>query len=323
MRLILSFVLTLCLAPAILFAQTTSRTILVLDASGSMWGQIEGKAKITIAQDVVGELLQALPAEQELGLTVCGHRRKGDCSDIETLILPGGDQRAAIARAVNAIKPKGKTPLSAAVIAAANALRYSEEPATVILVSDGRETCDFDPCEVGRQLEATGVDFTAHVIGFDVADPADRAELQCLAEETGGSFRTASNAAELSQALAVVAEPAPEPAPVFSLAFIAAEGPGGPVITHGLLWSLGQTANGPWLFQNQPGSSAGSDQLPAGPLFVQVTRQQDGASTQVVLVITDTTRAPPFWCCRNCRPRLGNLTRWHGKTAACLTFKRR
>lgn len=37
------------------FAQDQSRAILVLDASGSMWGQIDRVAKITIAQQVIGE----------------------------------------------------------------------------------------------------------------------------------------------------------------------------------------------------------------------------------------------------------------------------
>jgi len=279
MRIFLALLLTILFFPLTLFAQGSSRTILVLDASGSMWGQIDGKAKITIAQEVIGALLQSLPGETELGLTVYGHRRKGDCNDIETLILPGGDTRAAIARAVNAIKPKGKTPLSAAVIAAAQALRYTEERATVILVSDGKETCDFDPCEVGRQLEASGVDFTAHVIGFDISDPADRAELQCLAFETGGTFRTASNAAELTQALSVVAEPAPEPEPAaFDLTFIATLTEGGPVITDGLSWTLGTGPTGPFMARSQPGPSIGFARIPDGtPLFVQVVRAKDGA----------------------------------------------
>lgn len=270
--------LLLCLSlTAPLHAQDRARAILVLDASGSMWGQIDGVAKITIAQQVIGDLLQSLPVEQELGLTLYGHRRKGDCSDIETPILPDGDQRAAIADAVNAIKPKGKTPLSAAVIAAAEALKYSEERATVILVSDGRETCDFDPCDVGRQLEETGVDFTAHVIGFDVSDPADRAELQCLADQTGGTFTTASNASELAQALVVVAEPPappPPPAPV-TVTLRATEGAGGPVISDGLVWALSDS-DGTALLTSQSGA-APSLSLTPGTYLASVTRSLDGA----------------------------------------------
>ncbi len=290
--LFLALLSALFVIPAPLSAQEASRTILVLDASGSMWGQIDGKAKITIAQEVIGDLLQSLPGETELGLTVYGHRRKGDCSDIETLILPGGDTRAAIGAAVNGIKPKGKTPLSAAVIAAAKALNYTEERATVILVSDGKETCNLNTCEVGRQLAEAGVDFTAHVIGFDVTDPLERAELQCLATETGGTFRTASNAAELGQALAVVAEPepTPEPAPAFDLTFIATQGDGGPTITQGISWSLGTSPTGPFVAQSQAGPSIGFAAIPQGtPLFVQVVRQQDGAIAELTLVVDANT----------------------------------
>ena len=55
-----------------------------------------------------------------------------------------------------------------AVVAAADSLRYTENAATVILVSDGIETCNPDPCAAAQILAETGVDFTAHVIGFDV-----------------------------------------------------------------------------------------------------------------------------------------------------------
>ena len=137
-----------------LAAQDLSRSTLVLDASGSMWGQIDGVAKITIAQTVIQQLLETLPATQELGLMAYGHRRKGDCSGIEQLIAPAADRRDTIAAAVAKISPKGKTPLSAAVRQAADALRHSEEKATVILISDGEETCGLDPCAVGADWEA-------------------------------------------------------------------------------------------------------------------------------------------------------------------------
>jgi Ca-activated chloride channel family protein len=242
-RFLASLVLVLAAAlPAT--AQEVGRTIIVFDASGSMWGQIGGKAKITIAQEVMGDLLQSLPDDLELGLTVYGHRRKGDCGDIESVVAPAAGTRAAIASAVNGISPRGKTPLSEAVIRAAEELKYTEEKATVILVSDGVETCDFDPCEVGRKLEAAGVDFTAHVIGFDVANPIDRAQLQCLAENTGGTFRTASDAAELTDALKVVSAPPPPPSPRH-VRFVAVENTAtGPQIRDDLVWRLTNTDSG-------------------------------------------------------------------------------
>jgi Ca-activated chloride channel family protein len=61
------------------------KSIIVLDASGSMWGQINGEAKIDIAKRVVSDLLSTLDPSLELGLVAYGHRRKGDCTDIESL----------------------------------------------------------------------------------------------------------------------------------------------------------------------------------------------------------------------------------------------
>ena len=262
---------TLALAAA---AQDRPQTILVLDGSGSMWGQIEGVAKITIAQQVTEDLLQTLPPEQELGLMAYGHRRRGDCADIELLVPPGPGTREAIAEAVRRITPRGRTPMTDSVIAAAEALRYAEEKATVILVSDGIETCHPDPCAAARVLEETGTDFTAHVVGFDVAeDPEALAQLQCLAENTGGRFLTASNAVELSQALTavVVEEAEPEPQPV-EVTIYATVGRHGPEIWTDLIWEIVPVGAAPGAPEVAPRVTA---QLMPGMYRVAATRPED------------------------------------------------
>lgn len=180
------------------------KTMLVLDASGSMWGQIDGKAKITIAQNTIGTLLSDLEAGDDLGLMAYGHRRKGDCGDIEVLVETGPETVGEIASQVNRISPKGKTPMASAISQAASSMRHVEDRATVILISDGVETCSPDPCAVARMLEETGVDFTAHVVGFDIEDPQADAQLTCIANETGGLFLRAKDAKELSDAMSQV-----------------------------------------------------------------------------------------------------------------------
>jgi len=278
----------LCLFSTTAIAQDSSRTILVLDGSGSMWGQIDGKAKITIAQEVIGGLLQSLPVEQQLGLTVYGHRRKGDCGDIETIVQPGADTRGAIADAVNRIQPKGKTPMTDAVIAAAKALRYTEEKATVILVSDGIETCNPNVCLAAQQLEATGVDFTAHVVGFNISDPKAIAQMQCLAGETGGTFLSAENADELAAALVTVAAaplPEPEPVPV-QISFSATLETNGPKISSGLVWSFADDA----AETSAPGGAIQRELLP-GTYRVTVLRLQDEFAVDADIVVTEATRS--------------------------------
>lgn len=203
-------------------ADEGSRVILVLDASGSMWGQIDGKSKMEIAKEVVGRVVGAWKPENELGLVAYGHREKGSCEDIEVLREPGPLDAGDYMSAVKALNPKGKTPMTAAVRMAAESLKYTERKASVILVSDGIETCGLDPCAVAEELEKLGVDLTVHTVGFGLDDQGAVAQLKCLAEKTGGTYSTAENAEELEAALTKTVEavpaPPPEPAvPAFNL----------------------------------------------------------------------------------------------------------
>ena len=196
-HLVLSLLVSLFLLTA---ATAAERAIVVLDGSGSMWAQIDGKARIEIARETLNEVLGGLPQDLELGFMSYGHRTKGDCSDIELMVPPAAGTAQQIIDAAASISPKGKTPISAAVKAAAEALGYTEEKATVILITDGIETCDADPCQIGTDLETAGIDFTAHVIGFGLSDEEGQ-EVACLAENTGGMYLPASGGAALIEAL--------------------------------------------------------------------------------------------------------------------------
>ncbi|WP_240229622.1 vWA domain-containing protein [Devosia lacusdianchii] len=201
-------------------AVAAERAIIVLDGSGSMWAQIDGKARITIARETLASVLATLPDDLELGFMTYGHREKGNCADIEMLVEPATGTGSAIVAAADAINPKGMTPISDAVRLAAEDLRFTEEKATVILITDGLETCEVDPCALASELESQGVDFTTHVLGFGLSDEEGQ-QVACLAENTGGKYLPANDGAALVDALSstvaevaqVEPEPEPEPAP--------------------------------------------------------------------------------------------------------------
>ncbi len=275
MRL-LSLIVAAAFAPAIALAE--GRSIIVLDASGSMWGQIDGRAKLEIAREALGTVLAGTPAETEIGLMAYGHREKGSCDDIELVVPPAPGTGQAITDAANAMKFLGKTPLTEAVRRAAGELKSTEAKATVILITDGIETCEADPCALGAELEASGVDFTAHVVGFGLT-AEEGATVACLAENTGGRYIEAKDAGALVEALkttVVVAEPEPapepepEPEPVAALDFNLAPrlflSEGGPEIENGNAWEIfALAANG------EPGGQISTEYntyrglLPAGP----------------------------------------------------------
>ena len=147
---------------------------------------------------------------------------------------------------------------------AAEHLKSSERKATVILVSDGEETCNADPCALGAELEKLGVDFTAHVVGFDLPQGKARAQLQCLAKSTGGRYVEARDAAELNKALGELAQAAPA-APAAPAAHAAPAKPVKPIENlkppKGCVLYAEDNYKGASL---QVGESGYADEMPAG-----------------------------------------------------------
>jgi len=182
------------------YAAGDSELMLVFDASGSMWGQIQKQAKIEIARSVLKDVLAKVPATTPVGLVAYGHRSKTDCDDIETMVPPGSTDRAAILKAVDSIQPKGKTPLANSMQKVVDLLRTRETASTVVLISDGIETCGGDICKLVRDARAADVKFVLHVVGFDMAKE-DVAPLECAAQAGGGLYFAATSADELGMAL--------------------------------------------------------------------------------------------------------------------------
>lgn len=195
--------LQVLLAPGM--ATERVRTVeLILDASNSMWGQIEGKSKIEIAREVVRSTIESLPEGIHLGLRVYGHRwpraDKRACLDSELLFPIGPTNRATLLRSIEGITPKGRTPLVYSLLQ--TPMDFHGLPrGTVILVSDGIESCDGQIEDVVKRLQASGIELTVHVVGFDVRERSSREELERLARSLGGRYFAAGNARELSGSL--------------------------------------------------------------------------------------------------------------------------
>lgn len=199
-------------------AQAKTNILFILDGSNSMWGQVEGEAKITSAQKVLGELLKDLPAETQIGLMVYGHREEGSCEDIEVLSGIGQSSTDALISKINALQPKGKTPIAGALQKSLGVLaKYEGDNNNVVLISDGIESCNGDPCVAAKALADAGINARVHVVGFGVS-AEEREQLKCIPEMGNGKYFSAANAAELKLAAAEVKEiavaeatPAPEP----------------------------------------------------------------------------------------------------------------
>ena len=186
-------------------AAPSGNLIYILDGSGSMWGQVEGKAKIAIAREALALHFRELPEGLDVSLVAYGHRRKGDCDDVEKLVPLGKLNREKLIEKVNALSPKGKAPITLSILRTAGRLGALKDETTIILIADGEDSCKGDPCTLVGELRKGGANFSMHVIGLEVPEE-ERAQLECIARAGGGGYHAVKNANELRMAVKTVVQ---------------------------------------------------------------------------------------------------------------------
>jgi Ca-activated chloride channel family protein len=206
----------LWLAPRSASAQGTN-VLIVLDSSGSMRGKVGGQVKMDLAEKVVADLVENMPADMNVGLLVYGARsprEQNNCDDIELIQPMGPPDAAKLGESLRGVQARGMTPIGGSLRRAAEVLRAHEMSghegaSTIVLVSDGTESCHADPCQVAREVhEETGIDVRVHVVGLDVA-AGERDTLACVAQSGGGKYFAVENEQELRTALTEATAPPP------------------------------------------------------------------------------------------------------------------
>jgi len=215
----IGMVAALCfVSPA--FANAGTSVLFILDASGSMWGQVDGVAKIQTAREALSKLLTDIPPETNLGLLSYGLFSKDSCDDVHYVVSVGADKQKAVNDFISKINPKGKTPIAGALNMAGSHLEHIKGQKHIVLISDGIETCGGDPCKVAGELTQKGIDVKIHVVGFNVA-ANEREQLECIAKAGGGRYFNADSTAGFKDAVAAMKEEvkaapaAPEPKEYF------------------------------------------------------------------------------------------------------------
>jgi Ca-activated chloride channel homolog len=181
--------------------------LLIMDSSGSMNASDgAGGTKIQAAKGALNGVVNALPNDSLVGLRVYGHRipntdeRRG-CKDTELISPIGPLDRSGMRRQIRSFNAKGFTPIGLSLQKGARDLP-SEGERTIVLVSDGIDTCaPPPPCEVAKRISKQGVELRIDTVGFQV-DPRARRELQCIARVAKGSYVDAGSSAELADRLA-------------------------------------------------------------------------------------------------------------------------
>jgi hypothetical protein len=178
-----------------------SNILFIIDSSGSMKAKVAGQTKMETAKEVLSNLVTTLPPETQVGLMAYGHRSKNDCRDTELLVPFEKRQAELFRQKVENLQPLGQTPISYALRQAAEVLKGKTGTKSIILISDGEETCHEDPCLVAAELNKAQIDLKIHVIGFGIDTATAKKQLTCIAESTGGTYKDAQNAEGLKKTL--------------------------------------------------------------------------------------------------------------------------
>jgi Ca-activated chloride channel homolog len=207
LRTTLATLALLTLAP-LTHAQTS--VLLVLDASGSMFVQLDdGQYRITAAKAALTEFVTRLPDDPDLniGLRIYGSRiaalEDGACQDSHLFVPVPGFERTTLLNTIRATQAKGATPIAHSLQLAADDLRDTPGRRIIILVTDGAESCGGDVRAAVERLTAAGLEVDIRIIGFALSDIAIRSF------EGLGTFENTTSAAGLAAALGRAVELAP------------------------------------------------------------------------------------------------------------------
>ena len=176
---------------------------LILDASGSMLKRIGGKRRIAIARDVLKKAVRdIIPTKTLVALRVFGHKQADSCrTDLEVKLQPLQPYRMMqIISRINA-KNLAKTPIADSLAQVANDLKSVKGKKVVILVTDGKETCDGDPAKVIADLKAQGIDIRVNIVGFAIDNMELKEKFRQWAEIGNGSYFDARDQRSLDAAV--------------------------------------------------------------------------------------------------------------------------
>lgn len=186
------FILTLLLS----FSLHANDIYVIVDSSGSMAALDDNSIpRIETAKKTLKSLVGKIPPATKLSIISYGNTKAKDCSDINIIYpLSTVDVNKSIAQ-IDSLIPLGQTPIEKTLQLTIDSVPVSSN-ASIILITDGIESCGGDPCKLIKALKAKqNIQFKVDVIGFNIQ--SDTQSLKCIADESGGQFFDAKNSQEL------------------------------------------------------------------------------------------------------------------------------
>jgi Ca-activated chloride channel family protein len=203
-------VLLLIIVAGTAWSQTPeTRILFLLDGSGSMYAKMGVDNRITVAKRLLTRLVDSLEDNRniQLALRVYGHqspKTDRNCEDTKLEVPFENYNHGLIKNKIKGLRPKGTTLIAYSLQEAA--YDFPKTPGVrniIILITDGIEECDGDPCAVSTALQKQGVILRPFIIGLGL-DNQFRDQFECVGRyfeaETEDDFKDVLNVV-ISQAV--------------------------------------------------------------------------------------------------------------------------
>lgn len=183
---------------------------IVLDCSGSMAKQINGKTMMEIAKNSIMEVLESMPSNAKVGLRVFGHKgnntnsgKELSCSSNELIYPISNLNIGEIEKVLSPLKPTGWTSISDSIQKGSEDLKdfKGEKDLNILyIITDGIETCGKDPRTVASDLKSNNTNIVLGIIGFNV-DSVQNQVLREISNAADGYYANAKDAPSLTSEL--------------------------------------------------------------------------------------------------------------------------
>ncbi len=169
------------------YAQQPNKTriLFLLDASGSMYAEMGTDTRMDVAKRLLSKMVDSLryTPNLEIALRVYGHQTtkdKQNCRDTKLEIPFGKTNHDAMKEKLRGIRPLGTTLIAYSLQEAAFDFPQDNRCRNVIiLITDGLEECNGDPCAVSEALQRRGVILRPFIIGVGL-DKEFGKQFECI-----------------------------------------------------------------------------------------------------------------------------------------------
>ncbi|MFO7819833.1 MAG: VWA domain-containing protein [Halanaerobacter sp.] len=159
---------------------------IIWDLSGSMWGQIDNKSKVTIAKEILRDICERLPTSISLGLRIFGS--KGNNNNSFLVLKPQKNNNRQLLDYLNEVTPAGKSPIGTNLLLAKKDLINFAGKKHILLITDGKDTGKVMPTKIVKKLSKDGI--KTHVVHVGKITKINQLQLKTLAQLGNGRYFT-------------------------------------------------------------------------------------------------------------------------------------